>query len=348
MADQLVDALEEVQVGLRLHVERRGPERRRVEPRPRFRRDDGPVVQVPDGGGPPRRAQRLPLRAFAFGQIDAGVARDGGGRDAVALDAEPRAALRRPGLHGREEPLVEQVRQRASPVVADRGGGRPGVEHERGQQRPQVVPAARLERLEEVAGPVGLVHFEAVAEHGVGRRRVEGRQQAVADRRQIVVDGRAIVVIEDEPFGADRRALHHHAGAAADEEQDLARVRRTRPAGGPARRRCRRPPAVLPSSSRAPTGPGTPPAAVRRRGCRAPRPAVRPVARSCARFSAFRRRGGCRPAARRTASRCRASGRRGGRAPSPSRRRSARGRGRRPRETGASRSPGPGSSRTTG
>ena len=235
VADQLVDALEEVQVGLRLHVEGRGPERRRVEPRPRFRRDDGPVVQVPDGSGPSRRAQRLPLRSFAFGQIDAGVARDGGGRDAVALDAKPRAAPRRPGLHGREEPLVEKVRQRASPVAADRGGGWPGVQYERRQQRPQVVPAACLERLEEVAGPVGLVHFQAVAEHGVGRRRLEGRQQAVADRRQIVVDGRAIVVVEDEPFGAQRRALHHHAGAAADEEQHLARVRRhARQAGQPA------------------------------------------------------------------------------------------------------------------
>ena len=111
VADELVDALQEVQVGFGLHVERRGPEDRRVQPGPGLRRDDRPVVEMADRRRPARGAQRLPLRAFAFGQIDAGVARDGRGRNAVALDRG--TACRGARAHsciGVEEPLVRPVR----------------------------------------------------------------------------------------------------------------------------------------------------------------------------------------------------------------------------------------------
>ena len=183
VADELVDALEEVQVGLRLHVERRRPERRRVQPGPRLRRDDRPIVEVADRGRPPRRAQRLPLRPFALRQIDAGVARDGRRRNAVALDPELRAVARAPsscmGARNRSFTSSVSVWPQSWRIAAVAG---PGIEHERGQERAQVVAAARLEGLEEVVGPVGLVHLEAVAEHRVrgGRRR---RPRAAGRRR---------------------------------------------------------------------------------------------------------------------------------------------------------------------
>ena len=181
VADELVDALEEVQVRLRLQVERSRHEHRRVQPGPRLGRDDRATVEVPDRRGPARGAQRLPLRAFALGKIDARVARDRRRRDAVALDPEPRAVAARPVLHRRQEALGDEVGERLAPVVADGRSGRAVIEHQRRQERPQVVAALRLERLEEVVGPVGVVHLEAVAEDRVGRGRVEGREQAVAD-----------------------------------------------------------------------------------------------------------------------------------------------------------------------
>ena len=134
--------------------------------------------------------------------------------------------LRRPVLHRREEAVVHEFRERLSPVVADGRRRRPRIEDQGGEERPQVVAPARLERLEEVAGPVGLVDFEAVAEDRVRGRRVEGGEQAVADGAQVMIDRRTIVVIEDEALGPDGRPFHHHPAAAGDEEQHVACARR--------------------------------------------------------------------------------------------------------------------------
>ena len=221
MADELVDALEKMKVGLGLDVERRGPEGRRVQPCPCLGRDDRTIVEMADRRGPPRCPQRLPLRAFPFWQIDARVARDRRWRHAVALDAESGTVLPGPCLHRRQEALVDEFGQRLAPVVAERRAGRPRIEDEGGQERAQVVAPPHPERVEEVARPVGLECFEAVAEHRVRRGRLESLQQAIADSVQVVVERRAIVVVEDESFGADGGTLHHHAGAAADEEQRL-------------------------------------------------------------------------------------------------------------------------------
>ena len=76
MADELVDALEEMQVGFGLHVQRRGAKDGRVQPRPGLRRCDRAAVQwlAED-------AQRVVENwrqsdAFAFRQIDQRVARE--------------------------------------------------------------------------------------------------------------------------------------------------------------------------------------------------------------------------------------------------------------------------------
>ena len=52
MAHELIDALQEVEVGLGLHIERRGAEDRRMQPGPCFRRGDGAAVEMVGGRGP--------------------------------------------------------------------------------------------------------------------------------------------------------------------------------------------------------------------------------------------------------------------------------------------------------
>ena len=47
--------------------------------------------------------------------------------------------------------------------------------------------------------------------------------QAVADIFQISFNGGAIIVVENESFGADGGALYHHAAAAGNEKRRLVR-----------------------------------------------------------------------------------------------------------------------------
>ena len=101
----------------------------------------------------------MPLRAFALRQID---------ERSVALRAEPRVMLARPCIQGRQIVLVDELGQRAAPVVAQVGGLRRGPGREFRQMRRQVVAAARAKLVEEVWRPVGLVYFQAVAEDRVG------------------------------------------------------------------------------------------------------------------------------------------------------------------------------------
>src|SRR5262249_54485632 len=64
----------------------------------------------------------------------------------------------------------------------------------------------------------------AVAEDGVGRRGFERFHEAIAYRAQVMINRRAVVVIEHEAFGADGGALDHLAGAAGDEVLDNVRA----------------------------------------------------------------------------------------------------------------------------
>ena len=105
--------------------------------------------------------------------------------------------------------------------------------------------------------PVRAGHFQAVAENRVRRVLAEGLQQRSPVDLQVLVDGRAAVMVQHEAFGADGRPLHHHARAAGNEKErhaaglasgnaaidaylgslggELARVPRARNANWPAR-----------------------------------------------------------------------------------------------------------------
>ena len=119
VADQLVDAFEKMQVRLGLHVERRGAEHRRMQPRPRFRRSHRTLVEMARRRSPACGRSLPPLRAFAFGQIHQRVARKTHRRRAVSLRAEQRAMRLGPFADGRQVILVGQFGERLSPIVAD-------------------------------------------------------------------------------------------------------------------------------------------------------------------------------------------------------------------------------------
>ena len=228
MRDELVDADEEVLVGLGFHVERRGAEDRRVQPRPGLRRCHPVAKQVVGRRSPARRAHYLPLRPFAFGQVNVGVARKRSRRDSVNLKAQPHAIAPRPVVKRREEAFVEQLRQCPSPVVADVRCLRPHLRDERRQIRPQVVAAPSLELVEEIVSPVLVIDLQAVAENRVRSLRAESLHQTVAHRLQVVFGRGLAEVVEHEAFGADGWALDHHPRPAGDEEEQFVPAARAR------------------------------------------------------------------------------------------------------------------------
>ena len=67
--------------------------------------------------------------------------------------------LARPGVERRQVVFVDQLGQRAAPVVAQVGGLRRGPGDELRQVRRQIVAAARAEFVEELRRPIGLVHL---------------------------------------------------------------------------------------------------------------------------------------------------------------------------------------------
>ena len=193
MADELVDALQEVKVGFGLHVERRGAKCGRVQPGPGLGGGDVAAEEVSGGGGPARVREFAPHvdggLAFAFGQVRVAVAGKRDGRIAVALRAQQRAVLACPGVHRLQEALVRQFGQRPAPVVADGRGVRAGVADQRGQVRREIVTAARCE-----TGPANRASSRIRRLPGCRRRRrkadgAEGLQQPVADGVQMGVEG---------------------------------------------------------------------------------------------------------------------------------------------------------------
>ena len=89
---------------------------------------------------------------------------------------------------------------------------------ERRQVRRQVVAAALAELVEEVGGPVRLVDFEAVAEDREGRCPCEGAciRRSPTALRCCRARG-AVVVIEHQALGAHGGALHRLPRVAGDE-----------------------------------------------------------------------------------------------------------------------------------
>src|SRR5215218_10324498 len=119
MADELIDAVEEVVVCLALEVERGGAEAGRVHPGPNLGGDHGPAVQVRGRGGPSGLGDLAPAPALTLEQVCKPVATDGGRRSSVALDPERHAASGRPALTSGDEVLLVELDQSALVVGAE-------------------------------------------------------------------------------------------------------------------------------------------------------------------------------------------------------------------------------------
>ena len=135
------------------------------------------------------------------------VARHRRRRHAVDLCRAASCRATPPRRERREELLVDELRQRLTPVVTDRCGLRPWHRRPAPAGAAAVVAAPPLELLEQARRPVATVDLEAVAEDRV-RRRSGGKcaraaGSPTASRYRSSAD--AIVVIEDEPFRADGR-----------------------------------------------------------------------------------------------------------------------------------------------
>ena len=88
VTDQLIDALQEMNIGFGFHIERRRAKNRRMKPRPGFRRSDVSAVDMICRRSPARAAHDFPLRAFAVGNVRPLIARNRRGRQPVTLNAK--------------------------------------------------------------------------------------------------------------------------------------------------------------------------------------------------------------------------------------------------------------------
>ena len=155
MADDLVLAHDEVDVGLGLHVQRNGAEDRRVQPGKGLAGADVVAEDVVGGGGPAQRGEGAPLRAFPFGELRDVLAGEANRRLTIGLRAELRVMGGGPVGHLLQIVLVDQFGQRLAVVVADGVGLGRSSGDQLGQVGNQVVAAALLELLGQLRGPVG-------------------------------------------------------------------------------------------------------------------------------------------------------------------------------------------------
>src|ERR1035441_2012953 len=88
MAEDLVLAHDEVDVGLGLHVQRNGPKGRRVQPGESLAGADGVIEHVVCGGGPAQGGEAAPLRSFSLGELRYVLAGEVNRRFAIGLRAE--------------------------------------------------------------------------------------------------------------------------------------------------------------------------------------------------------------------------------------------------------------------
>src|SRR5437588_13095834 len=92
VANQLVDALQEMQIGFRIHIERGGTKSWRMQPGPGLRRDDGPAKEMTCRRRPARIGELPPhlesCLALPFGKVCVLVAGEGDGRKSVGLRAQ--------------------------------------------------------------------------------------------------------------------------------------------------------------------------------------------------------------------------------------------------------------------
>ncbi len=225
VADDLIDAIEEVGIDFFLHIEWGGAEGGSVEPGEGFGGGDGDVHEVSGGGGVAGGAEVVEVEfglEFAFGEVGGGVAEEGGGGGSVGLDAEAGVVLVGKCFEVGAEIFVEEFGDGLAVVVADVVGAIADVAVESGEVGSEVIAAAFLELSEEVGGPVFAVDFEAVAEDGVGGIVGAGFDFGLGDFVDEFVDDGGAEVVDDVSLGTEGGAFDLHAGAAGDEENDIA------------------------------------------------------------------------------------------------------------------------------
>ena len=122
--------------------------------------------------------------------------------------------------------VVGQFVERLAPIVPNGAGLGADVADQRRKVRRQVVAPALAEFLQQVRRPVGVEHFQAVAENRVRRVRSECLHQPVAHVLQMILDGGAVVMVEHVTLRANGRALHHLPRAAGYEKQHDPRLAR--------------------------------------------------------------------------------------------------------------------------
>ena len=166
-----------------------------------------------------KRETAVPLRAFSLGQIHKRVARKRHRRRSVTLRAELRMMLARPRVQRSQIVLVNQLRQRPSPVVTHIGSLLRGPRGQLRQVRQKIVAAPRAKFLQQLRRPIRLVHFKAVAENGIRHVRPACLDQRVRHVLNVMLDRLHAEVVEHKSLRAHRRALHLLPCAAGNEKQ---------------------------------------------------------------------------------------------------------------------------------
>jgi hypothetical protein len=92
-------------------------------------------------------------------------------------------------LEGGDEVIVENFRDRLTPVLADVERLRAEVAEQRGQQRLQIIAAPFLKFREEIRRPVFARHFQAVAENRIRRIRPARIDRRLGDFFDELPDG---------------------------------------------------------------------------------------------------------------------------------------------------------------
>ena len=90
--------------------------------------------------------------------------------------------------------------------------------------RLQVVTPPFLEFRDQVAGPVGFIYLEAVAEDRIRRILSESLHEPVTDILEISFHSRAIVMADNESLRTYRGTFDHLSGMARDKKDNFARA----------------------------------------------------------------------------------------------------------------------------
>ncbi len=123
MADDLVLAHDEVDVGFGLHVERGGAEDGGVEPGEGLAGGDVVAEDVVGGGGPAECGKRAPLWTLAFGKRDEVLAGECNSWFSICLRAELRVMGDGPVIDLGQVIFVDQFGECLAPVVPYLLGG---------------------------------------------------------------------------------------------------------------------------------------------------------------------------------------------------------------------------------